>query len=46
MTPSQVIAKILGYLILIGAFGLKVPQIYNIIKSKSVAGERSRIRNN
>jgi mannose-P-dolichol utilization defect protein 1 len=32
------VSKTLGYAILIGAFGLKIPQILNIIKNKSTAG--------
>ena len=35
---DKLIAKGLGYLIMIGAIGFKVPQIINIISSKSVNG--------
>lgn len=35
---KALVSKVLGYAILVGAFGLKVPQIMNIVRSKSTAG--------
>jgi len=35
---GPLISKVIGYTILLGAFGLKLPQIMNIVRNKSVAG--------
>ena len=38
-TIQKLIAKGLGYCILLGALGVKVPQMINIIKLKSADGK-------
>lgn len=36
--PASVISKLLGYLIIVGSFALKIPQIIKIISAKSGDG--------
>lgn len=38
MDVNQVVAKLIGYLVMMGSVGLKMPQIVNILSSRTVEG--------